>query len=306
MILPSMAMAAAPRSQAAPTMSTEEAKETTSERLVRASTEAQVRTSPETQTAPTTRKVNKVVSMAVEPDGHISQGETAATPVTIHAKQNNEQAEVEPPKATHSETAATPVTIHAKQSNEQVAVETPKATPKETAAIPVSIHANQQVEGEMQKEKKDKKEEKKVGKAKPHVVMAAEAPVEPGQSTGDEFTQEGVEKEQSWKSAFFFFASLVLVVILAGFIATRLYMSGKSSNEQFASDKVTLKAHEAQSGAAALQQHLNDSSSTSDSGEKIAMLFDRVRKSLEDLGDQAPNDPADVAGSGRGGSTNML
>lgn len=282
-----MALAAAPRSQAAPTMSTE-ATEALTERMVRTSQEAKVENSPETHTAPTTRKVNKVVSMAVESDGRISNGETVASPVTIHAKESTHQVEEEPPKASLGDTAATPVTIRAMESNNQVKDAIPKA-------------------------KKDK-EEKKIGKAKPHAVMAAEVPEDQPEQVPIKLlkqedapeTEGGEETNTSWKSAFFFFASLVLMVSLAGFVAARVYY-GKAGGDQLGADKLTLKAHETQSGAAALQQQLNDSSSTSDSGEKIAMLFDRVRKSLEDLGDQAPNDAADVAGAGRGGSqTNTL
>lgn len=249
MILPVMAFAAAPRGQAA--LAAEDPKEAPSER--------QVRASPEVKENSAARKANKVVSMAVEPDGHISGGASAATPMTIRTMEKQEEKK------------------------------------KEEAKVDVV-----------------KKEDKKVVQAKPHGVVAAQAPTdEPAQPQSQQAPKQDAQPAakggKSWKSAFFFFASLVLMVVLAGAIAARLYASKKESEQASSSgERATLKAQEAQTGAAALQQHLNDSSSTSDSGEKIAMLFDRVRKSLEDLGDQAP-DAADVAGTGRGGQqTNTL
>merc|ERR1719214_415457 len=77
----------------------------------------------------------------------------------------------------------------------------------------------------------------------------------------------------------------------------------KAADASGGPEKLTLKSKEASASAAALQQHLNDSSSTSDSGEKIAMLFDRVRRSLEDLSNEKvesqPSQQADVAGQGQ-------
>lgn len=251
MILPAMAFAAAPRGQAA--LAAENPKEAPSER--------QVRASPEVKENSAARKANKVVSMAVDPDGHISGGASAAT--------------------------RTPMTIRTMEKQEE--------KKKEEAKVDVV-----------------KKEDKKVVQAKPHGIVAAQAPTdEPAQPQTQQAPKQDAQPAakggKSWKSAFFFFASLVLMVVLAGAIAARLYVSKKESEQASSStERATLKAREAHTGAAALQQHLNDSSSTSESGEKIAMLFDRVRKSLEDLGDQAP-DAADVAGTGRGGQqTNTL
>merc|ERR550514_1580244 len=102
------------------------------------------------------------------------------------------------------------------------------------------------------------------------------------------------------KSTFFFFASIVLIVILASMIVARIYSGYHAHKEEVsASDTASLKGKTASASAAALQQHLNDSSSTSDSGEKIAMLFDRVRRSLEDLSNEkVESEQADVAGQG--------
>lgn len=128
------------------------------------------------------------------------------------------------------------------------------------------------------------------------------APLDAGQSK---------ESNESWKSAFFFFASLVLIVVLAALIIARLYFGyyTKAADESGGPEKVGLKAAQASASAAALQQHLNDTSSTSDSGEKIAMLFDRVRQSLEDLshektpGEQSGGRPGDVAGGAKATNT---
>jgi hypothetical protein len=108
------------------------------------------------------------------------------------------------------------------------------------------------------------------------------------------------EAEESWKSAFFFFASLVLIVILAAACVFRL------KNQADQKQEPTRQALQASSSSAPkLSSNINDSSSTSDSGEKIAMLFDRVRQSLEDLSHEkgsgsATTGPGDVAG-GKGG-----
>lgn len=95
---------------------------------------------------------------------------------------------------------------------------------------------------------------------------------------------------ESWKSAFFFFASLVLMVILAGLVMSGLYYSRQQSEKANAPETAPLSS-------AGL---INESSSTSDSGEKIAMLFDRVRQSLEDLSDKTPAQ-GDMAGGHGGG-----
>lgn len=101
------------------------------------------------------------------------------------------------------------------------------------------------------------------------------------------------QAEESWKSAFFFFASLVLIVVLA--LACVFRMKQKQDEQKQEPSRPIAQA------SGSLQAHLNDSSSTSDSGEKIAMLFDRVRQSLEDLSHEkgtssATTGPGDVAG----------
>lgn len=100
------------------------------------------------------------------------------------------------------------------------------------------------------------------------------------------------QAEESWKSAFFFFASLVLIVALA---VACLFRMKHQQDQKHEPSRPTAQA------SGSLQSHLNDSSSTSDSGEKIAMLFDRVRQSLEDLSHEkgtgsATAGPGDVAG----------
>jgi hypothetical protein len=104
---------------------------------------------------------------------------------------------------------------------------------------------------------------------------------------------EAGESEESWKSAFFFFASLVLIVVLVGATISMFYFNKEQAAKKAEADKVAFKAGTKKED---LQASLQDSSSTSDSGEKIAMLFDRVRKSLEDLSDKTPAEQADVAG----------
>jgi hypothetical protein len=107
---------------------------------------------------------------------------------------------------------------------------------------------------------------------------------------GDETQTQGEESEQSWKSAFFFFASLVLIAVLAVGVIGIFYFNRDQSQKTDGGETVGLKATSSKAG-----QYINDSSSTSDSGEKIAMLFDRVRQSLEDLSDKSAQQ-ADVAG----------
>jgi len=157
-------------------------------------------------------------------------------------------------------------------------------------------------------EEKIVKEEAAIPKAQPAPAQKAKAHVE-AKPDGImdkimDFEKQAVfihmaEAEESWKSAFFFFASLVLFVSLA---AGCLYQMKKKQDDQKAeSTRATSSA--SGSSATKLQSHLNDSSSTSDSGEKIAMLFDRVRQSLEDLSHEkgpATTGPGDVAG-GKGG-----
>lgn len=233
--------------------------------------ERQVRASPEVpETVRESKTENKVVSMAVDSEGEISKNADKVSPRIIRAKESSHRME-----ADGSE----------KQEKKEKKEETNEDKKDEKTVL---------------------KEMKKVDVV-PHVVVAAKAPEdEPAAPAQQESQGQGQQEEakgtDSWKSAFFFFASLLLVVILAGTIAARLYMGQKEQTAQ--PDKLDLKS-KSSGGAAALQHHLNDSSSTSDSGEKIAMLFDRVRKSLEDLGDQAPNDAADVAGAGKG-STNQI
>lgn len=110
------------------------------------------------------------------------------------------------------------------------------------------------------------------------------------------------EAEESWKSAFFFLASLVLIVVLVGACVMQIKQNVEAGKVEAGQSLRSTPA--ASSSAAKLPSHLNDSSSTSDSGEKIAMLFDRVRQSLEDLshekGTDLPTAPGDVAG-GKGG-----
>lgn len=101
---------------------------------------------------------------------------------------------------------------------------------------------------------------------------------------------EPEESGESWKSAFFFFGSLVLFVVLAMALIGFFYFNRDQAEKTGAADSVGLKA------TPSSQACLNESSSTSDSGEKIAMLFDRVRQSLEDLSDKAPAAQSDVAG----------
>lgn len=108
---------------------------------------------------------------------------------------------------------------------------------------------------------------------------------------------EASAPDESWKSAFFFFASLVLIVVLVGFIISMFYYNREKDAQDGGAEKVGLTQ------PSTVQAPLNDSSSTSDSGEKIAMLFDRVRKSLEDLSDKTPAEQADMAG---GQSQNTL
>jgi len=300
-ILPAMAFAAAPRTQAANkgALSADEVQEP-KEATVRASSEAPARAAvPEAHETPTARKQqNKVVSMAVDADGHISQGASKATPVT----------EATPVMAN----AATPVSIRA--NSEAKPTEVPVAeveTKKEVgeaqphaAYSTTKVPYGQRVAVHMEKPAEEAPQTAYTTTKVPYgqrVSVHYQAPED------DQKQQEGSDNQASWKSVFFFFASIVLIVILAGGVATHLYMSKKAEGEHVGDSKLGLKAHEASSGATALQAHLNDSSSTSDSGEKIAMLFDRVRKSLEDLGDQAPNDAADIAGAGKGGTqTNAI
>lgn len=108
------------------------------------------------------------------------------------------------------------------------------------------------------------------------------------------------DPEESWKSAFFFFASLVLIVVLVGVIVSGIYFNREQAAKKDAAEKVSL-TKDSQASVT-----LNDSSSTSDSGEKIAMLFDRVRKSLEDLSDKTPAEQADMAGGQAAPAVNQL
>lgn len=101
--------------------------------------------------------------------------------------------------------------------------------------------------------------------------------------------------EESWKSAFFFFASLVLFAVLAIGMIAYLYKNREEAQKTGGAESAALKAN----------AYVGDSSSTSDSGEKIAMLFDRVRQSLEDLSDKAPAGQADVAGGKTSGSNQI-
>jgi hypothetical protein len=127
-----------------------------------------------------------------------------------------------------------------------------------------------------------------------HVALQSESFAEPGQDAESDASAE------SWKSAFFFFASLVLFVVLAIAVISFFYFNREQAQKTGGGpESVSLKANPAKAGGSQAA-YLNDSSSTSDSGEKIAMLFDRVRQSLEDLSDKTPTGQADVAGGSRG------
>eukprot|EP00746_Dinoflagellata_sp_MGD_P163516 gnl/MRDRNA2_/MRDRNA2_91598_c0_seq1.p1 gnl/MRDRNA2_/MRDRNA2_91598_c0~~gnl/MRDRNA2_/MRDRNA2_91598_c0_seq1.p1 ORF type:complete len:251 (+),score=74.30 gnl/MRDRNA2_/MRDRNA2_91598_c0_seq1:110-862(+) len=113
------------------------------------------------------------------------------------------------------------------------------------------------------------------------------------------FEMAVTEPMESWKSAFFFFACIVLIVILVGAVVSGYYFNREQAAKKATTEKVSLTKD-------AMQAPLNDSSSTSDSGEKIAMLFDRVRKSLEDLSDKTPAEQADVAGGQSAPGVNQI
>lgn len=150
------------------------------------------------------------------------------------------------------------------------------------------------------------------GAIKPHTAAAGvgEVKAHSTANSGAAALPEGVvllemaatDPEESWKSAFFFFASLVLIVVIVLAIISGIYFNREQAAKK-AAEKVSL-TKDPQS--AALQAHLNESSSTSDSGEKIAMLFDRVRKSLEDLSDKTPAEQADMAGGQTAPAVNTL
>lgn len=125
--------------------------------------------------------------------------------------------------------------------------------------------------------------------AQPPVALAA---ADPAADENQDQTQNQTD-EKSWKSAFFFFASLVLIAVLAIVVVSIFYFNRDQSKAGDAPETVGLKGASAKASGS---QYINDSSSTSDSGEKIAMLFDRVRQSLEDLSDKTAAQQADVAG----------
>jgi len=151
------------------------------------------------------------------------------------------------------------------------------------------------------------------GEIKPHVAAAEVGQVKPHSTENSEFAAlpEGVvllemaatEPQESWKSAFFFFASLVLIVVVVLAIMSGIYFNREQVARTAAAEKGKSTS---KTEGAALQAHLNESSSTSDSGEKIAMLFDRVRKSLEDLSDKTPAEQADMAGGQTPPAVNTL
>lgn len=230
------------------------------------------------------RAAPSTVSMAVHPDGHASPVQRSE-PVLKAVEPVLKEAE---PKSTVQSSQSV-----LKEAEPVLKVAEPKST----------VESSEKV--------------LKEAEAKPHIVAAQADPTpapspsqknDPAAESAPLDAGESKESSESWKSAFFFFASLVLIVVLAALIIARIYFGyyTKAADESGGPEKVGLKAAQASASAAALQQHLNDTSSTSDSGEKIAMLFDRVRQSLEDLSDaKGPGEhKADVAGGAK--ATNSI
>lgn len=147
----------------------------------------------------------------------------------------------------------------------------------------------------------------KEGKVRAHQAIKARPKLPEGVSlaqddpvaTDDQSSSK--KSEESWKSAFFFFASLVLMAVLVIAVISIFYFRRDQAQKADGPETVGLKSSAVKTGS----QYINDSSSTSDSGEKIAMLFDRVRQSLEDLSDKTASQQADVAG-GRAQGSNTI
>eukprot|EP00746_Dinoflagellata_sp_MGD_P162472 gnl/MRDRNA2_/MRDRNA2_90051_c0_seq1.p1 gnl/MRDRNA2_/MRDRNA2_90051_c0~~gnl/MRDRNA2_/MRDRNA2_90051_c0_seq1.p1 ORF type:complete len:327 (+),score=78.50 gnl/MRDRNA2_/MRDRNA2_90051_c0_seq1:102-983(+) len=141
------------------------------------------------------------------------------------------------------------------------------------------------------------------GKARPKLPEGVSLSQDDPAATEDQSSTDqssGGQSEESWKSAFFFFASLVLMAVLAIALIGLFYFRRDQAQKTDGPETVGLKSTATKGGS----QYVNDSSSTSDSGEKIAMLFDRVRQSLEDLSDKTAQQ-ADVAG-GRAQGSNTI
>lgn len=215
------------------------------------------------------RASSEVVSMAVEPQGEVTRvqrSEPVAAKVQLQ-----------------SEPVAAKVSMKVEPDGEVSKVQRsePVASKVQLDAKPVAAKV------QLASEPAKATQAEKVAVTQPKII-AATAPDDSGSN-------------KSWKSTFFFFASIVLIVILASMIIARIYSgyNAQKANEASSPESVALKGQKASASAAALQQHLNDSSSTSDSGEKIAMLFDRVRRSLEDLSNEkVESQEGDVAGQG--------
>jgi len=234
---------------------------------------------------------------------HEMMGTNAKEMAAVEKRFNEERA------AMHQESKARGATIKEVKEKKDSAVQK-DATP----AVEIKAHKEGEIKPHIAAtEVGDVALHKNPSKAKSsestHVQLATPLAAEEGHPVVDLdkvmlFEMAASDPEESWKSAFFFFASLVLIVVLVGAVISALYFNREQAAKNAGAER-SLLAKEPQ-GAAALQAQLNDSSSTSDSGEKIAMLFDRVRKSLEDLSDKTPAEQADMAGGQSAPAVNTL
>jgi hypothetical protein len=221
------------------------------------------------------------MAMSVQSDGSVLKVEEDPKPATRKVEPAKEEPK---PEKKLEESKAHAATIKEVNSQPTSAVQKETVTANAKDAAPGAIKPHAAGAGA------------KVGDIKPHDTEIAKGLIPEGVVL---LEMAETDPEESWKSAFFFFASLVLIVVLVGAIVSGVYFNREQAAKKAAAEKVSLTKD-------SLQAPLNDSSSTSDSGEKIAMLFDRVRKSLEDLSDKTPAEQADVAGGQNAPAVNTL
>jgi len=243
------------------------------------------------------------VQIAVQSDGNVVKVSHQESSIQDSATEKPRQQQEQTEKKLDTETKAVAVDEHMAKATMPMREAASQAEKKEIAVhsqdkeVKVSTLAKGAMEG-----KEAHKPVQVQGMAK-----KARETTKPKKIAGKTLIPEGIflveeaEAEESWKSAFFFFASLVLFAVVTVAVISIFYYNRDQSQQAGAPETEGLK-----SSRASASQYMNDSSSTSDSGEKIAMLFDRVRQSLEDLSDKAPAGQADAAGGGDAQASNTI